>query len=501
MRFLLLILAFFIGLSSLFAVSVSDRIEMGVSPIRHELTVTPWVPTQKSITFFNNADVPYDIYLTAEDCTADSLVGTPRCQVSPNVVGDPRYLSTWISFVGSKNITVPPKSEVQVLVNINPPSNAIPGGHYGAIFFNRPTGTADANTVKMIQRIGTLFLVTVPWTITYNTVYGTISIWPGGGGWAGGVIRSPEDINGAGYPEVKKTPEYWITQIKTILDPTFNAPSVPPVKDFSIDMSIPVKNEWNIHILPVGRVEILDENGMPLKSIWKESIRSQEWAYVGEKIVDYLPINDEAGNVLPNSERVYNISWKGFAYETIDGWKAVIKFLSPQDYYKQVQSQDSPYLLPWEKYRVVPVSKKFNAKIYIEYSGEWNTPVPYEVERVLDVSYLSLEKSINYGAILIVFGIFIIFWLIIAARRRDDRISYLEEEVWYIEAEVDELEKGRVLAKKALAKKAEKIKTSPKEPTTEINPTKTVKKSTPKKDPDVVVPKKKPATRTRTKSE
>lgn len=99
MRLLLIILAFFIGSSSLFAVSVSDRIEMGVSPIRHEFIVSPGVPVQKVITFYNNADVPYTLYLTAEDCSADSLVGTPKCRKAPNVIGDPFYFSTWVSFI------------------------------------------------------------------------------------------------------------------------------------------------------------------------------------------------------------------------------------------------------------------------------------------------------------------------------------------------------------------------------------------------------------------
>jgi hypothetical protein len=49
-----------------------------------------------------------------------------------------------------------------------------------------------------------------------------------------------------------------------------------------------------------------------------------------------------------------------------------------------------------------------------------------------------------------------LIWLIFFLRNRDRRIDILEEEVGYLEAEVDELEKGRMLARKALAKKAEK---------------------------------------------
>ena len=62
------------------------------------------------------------------------------------------------------------------------PPNAIPGGHYGAIFFNNPTGNPSANTVTMLKRIGTLLLITVPGTITYDTVYGSIQVGNGSTG-------------------------------------------------------------------------------------------------------------------------------------------------------------------------------------------------------------------------------------------------------------------------------------------------------------------------------
>jgi hypothetical protein len=86
MKFIITGFLFLLSPIALFAAAVSDRIEMGVSPIKNEFTVTPGVTTQRVITFYNNADIPYNIYLTAEDCTADSLVGTPKCNKSPNVI-------------------------------------------------------------------------------------------------------------------------------------------------------------------------------------------------------------------------------------------------------------------------------------------------------------------------------------------------------------------------------------------------------------------------------
>lgn len=182
MRLYLSVLALFFFPASLFAVSVSDRIEMGVSPIRTEVTVKPGELTTKTITFFNNSNEDYNIFLTVEDCEADSLVGTPKCSLPPNPNLSTRYFSTWVTFDGPTTFVVPAKSEKQVTVNIKPPANPIPGGRYGAVFFNSPSGTTDSNTVKMIRRIGSLFLVTVPGQITYDTNYGQILIGPGGGG-------------------------------------------------------------------------------------------------------------------------------------------------------------------------------------------------------------------------------------------------------------------------------------------------------------------------------
>jgi hypothetical protein len=474
-----------------FAASVSDRIEMGVSPIRYEFTVDPGVPLMKTIIFYNNADIPYTLYLTAEDCRADSLVGTPKCQISPNVTWDPLYASTWINFGSNTGFTVPPKSERQITFTVTPPTNAIPGGHYGAIFFNNPTGGAGGNTVTMLKRIGTLLLITVPGEITYNTTYGGIEVGNGGGwgAWGRGVSWV---ANSNGYPTPVSTPAYWLNRMSDILDPTLSAPTLSPTKNFGVDFKIPVKNTGNIHILPVGRIEIIDENGLPLKSIGKESIRSPEWAFIWEKIVDYLPVNDEGGNVLPGSDRLFTISWKWFAYETIDGGKSVIKFLPPQEHYKQEQSNQSPYLLPWEKYRVVSVSKVLKAKVYIEYKGANNTPVPYETEEDIAVDYQVLEKSINYGAILILVWALLLIWVIKLLLWWGRRIDLLEEEVGYLEAEVDELEKGRILAQKVLAKKKEKNNTEtmidqavesakwPKKSTSKVTP---IKKSTSKKVP------------------
>ncbi len=65
-------------------------------------------------------------------------------------------------------------------------------------------------------------------------------------------------------------------------------------------------------VRPIGRIELYDEDNTILRKIGKESIKTPDGVYLGEKIVDYLPINDEGGSVLPDGDRkrIYTVDWK-----------------------------------------------------------------------------------------------------------------------------------------------------------------------------------------------
>lgn len=73
-----------------------------------------------------------------------------------------------------------------------------------------------------------------------------------------------------------------------------------------------IKNDGNVHVKPVGKIELVDESGELLKNVGKEAMVSPQGAFIGEKLVDYVPVNDGLGNVLPNSERRFESLWEGF---------------------------------------------------------------------------------------------------------------------------------------------------------------------------------------------
>lgn len=430
---------------SLFALGEWSRIDMGVSPIRHEFTVGTGKTITKTITFYNNSDTAYNIYLSAEDCVSDDKVGTPKCRPIIWSGTDSASLASWIKFEWASRFTVPAKSERKINFSVTPPKDALPGGHYGAIFLNNPEWTSDnGNTVKMVRRAWVLLLVNVPGKLIYDTEVWEIAIDVP-------LLSAPDQNDLPTNFRDPNTWEKWLKRITRELDPRVESPILVDTSDFSVIFTLPVTNNGNIHSLPVGRIELYDEDGSMLKKIGKETIRSPEWVFLGESIVDYLPINDEGGNVLPGSDRIFSVTWKGFAYETIEAGKSLIKFLSPGQYYTKQTEDNARYLLPWEKLKIFVASKKIHAKIYLEYRGENNLAVPFETEKDIYVKYNYIDKWLNWWAVLLILLVILIAWRLL--RKRDDHIHELEDEVEELEDEVDEFEKAKRMAKAAIAKK------------------------------------------------
>jgi hypothetical protein len=136
---------------------------------------------------------------------------------------NPESISSWISYDTADRFIVPPKSEKKLNLIITAPSDAIPGGHYGAIFFNNPdTGEVDGNTVKMVKRTGILLLATVPGQIIYNTEFGDIGI----------------DLSAA----PSSAPSDWFSKLKRELDPRLTPPVLVNT-DFAMNFSVPVSNK------------------------------------------------------------------------------------------------------------------------------------------------------------------------------------------------------------------------------------------------------------------
>ena len=70
-------------------------------------------------------------------------------------------------------------------------------------------------------------------------------------------------------------------------------------------------------------------------------VKNDNGAIIGEKIVDYLPINEENGAILPGTNRIFTMSWHGFAHEYITESGSVgIIFESPGEYYSRLATEN-----------------------------------------------------------------------------------------------------------------------------------------------------------------
>lgn len=188
------------------------------------------------------------------------------------------------------------------------------------------------------------------------------------------------------------------------MENTFAA--VTSFKDFPIVFETKFKNEGNTHLKPTGRIELIDANGETLKNIGKESIVSPAGAFVGEKMVDYIPVNDGLGNVLPKSERRFESTWEGFGYSELqpDGTRTV-KFKNLTDYYADRAAEKRAYLQFYESIHTRTVNKTITANLTLAYEGKDREKKEFRDSKKIEIRYDEQYVGLNYLVILIILGL------------------------------------------------------------------------------------------------
>lgn len=166
--------------------------------------------------------------------------------------------------------------------------------------------------------------------------------------------------------------------------------------DFSVDFSFPIENKGNTHIKPIGKIVLKDENNQILKAIWKEVIVNDRWAIIWEKIVDYIPINDQQGNVLPKTNRIFESEWKGFPYKTYDDeGNQIVNYWSPSEYYTQKNKQEAGFLMFWERVTEKRTHKDITAEIELVYLDEKGNEIEFTTAKDFSVQYIEQEVTLN----------------------------------------------------------------------------------------------------------
>lgn len=391
------------------------NIDMTVSPVRYEITLDKWNTTSKTIKLFNNTDNTQEVFINTRNATWMDENWQPRFVEE---IENPDYhLANWIT-LNTPNFTIWPRSNLDIPFNITVPDKASPGWHYWAVFFNVKENSGWQ--IHIQKRIWVLILLKVPWVVDAEWEIDDIKIvvnwW---GGWWAWTQNNKKDL----LWKLFKKYVLWEKddiELTSALDedPNTNSGNT----DFSVDLTIDFSNKWNTHLKPKWTIEIIDEDWKSLKKIGKETIKNEAWAIVWEKVVDFIPINDEDWNVLPNENRKFKQSWDWFAYETIDeNWKKIIEYQDPWEYYSIKNKNDKWYLMPWEKVYTKTTKKKLTAKIKLQYTDPAWKEVEFNSARDFYVTYDEDYVWLNRYIVIpgwIFFLLIFIFWIIGLRKKR-----------------------------------------------------------------------------------
>jgi hypothetical protein len=197
----------------------------------------------------------YNIALTVTNVTASDLVYTSSLNDfnaadetgSPHIILDSKLpatasIVTWVATVPKFTLTAHKSMVVNAQITI--PDNAEPGGHYGVLRFSGAAPEVESTGVGLSASAGVLILIRVDGTITEKANLASFYTSPTQNGKQGSFFE-----NG---------PIWFVTRIQ---------------------------NEGNIHVKPVGNIEVRDMFG---------------------GLVANLPVNKDKSNILPNSIRRFD---------------------------------------------------------------------------------------------------------------------------------------------------------------------------------------------------
>lgn len=291
-----------------------------IIPPKFEFTAEPGETFSDIIKLTNSENDPVTLSATVQDFVASGETGQPSFIENAE---DSVSLRSWITINDGNPITVQPEEKIEIPFTITVPASAEPGGHYGAIFLSPP---ATEGQIGVQQRIGTLILIRVN----------------------GEINESGELTDFDTYTDTSQdtTP----TSVKELDTSSFFEYS-------PVSFLLRFENSGNVHIKPSGRIEIYNFGQLVEKSSVR-TILNSNGVPVEQEIVDYIPVNDNRGNVLAHSSRRFDNTFQGTA-----SW-----------YYHQDGTKEIQYSQPLFGY--------YTAKLYLTY-GSSNEEVVREITFII----------------------------------------------------------------------------------------------------------------------
>lgn len=425
---LFIIISYFFYLNN----ATNAAINFTVSPPLYEIDAFTWTTVSKTAQLRNNSDIPVIIKTWKTDFQSNWSTGVPQFVRYSELVHPDQQLSTWIN-IDTASFTINPNEEKTINFTLTIPGDASPGWHYWAVCFkNDKSETSNWNSVNINVDYCILMLVKVDWEIvTEADVKDTvIHIWAWWWNWWNG--NGNNEIIKDYCPIIDLTASNFDGKcIDNFFDNDELDEDIEKINvwtnswttedDFNISFNTPIINEWNTHLSPTWNITLIDEKWNIIKSIWKESIKNEQWAKIWEKIVDYLPINDEWWNILPWQTRDFIAEWKWFPYESYDeNWKKIIKYWTPEEFYTKKNWAEWWYIFPWQRINERINQETIKANVNIKYKNKDGEDVEFNSADEFEVNYREKYVWINpYAVICFIIFILVIYilWLIFRKKK------------------------------------------------------------------------------------
>jgi len=423
LNYIFIILFLLINIPNSFA-----EIDFTVSPIKYEIDTKTWSSITKTAIIFNNSNNSYSITTWKSDFEANDQTWNPKFIRKSELVHPDQELANRIT-ISTWSFDIEANSKKEITFTIDVPDNATPGWHYWAIFFKRHTSASWAEVWINVD-YWVLILVNIEWEIIEKWELEDTIVKTGWSGWHYRSLKADNcpfwDLTKSKY-DWKCIDELWIYwPISENVDKIDKLPSSDlKNNDFAINFDTLFINDWNTHLKPKWKIVLTDENWNEIKWIWKEIVKNDNWAIVGEKIVDYLPINDNDWNVLPYTKRKFEVEWKWFPYEWYDeNWKKIIKYWTPEEYYTRKNIEERGFLMPWERVNERVNHEKINADIQLSYiNKEWEE-IEFNSAKEFYVDYKEQYIWLNpYFFILLWILVLIIYILWLIFRKKKTKCS------------------------------------------------------------------------------
>ena len=419
-------------------------INFTVTPIRYEFQIEPGESITATASIRNNGSSTVTLWTTASDFESRDYSWTPKIVRRSELVFPDQQLSSWIT-LSDVSITLDAGEKKTIEFTIDVPADATPWWRYGAVLFKHDgSQTSSGWNIWIDVDYGIIILLEVAWDIVIdieiedpiiqnNFWYGVGAYGPDSPIWNIVTPEDPEDSGWFVWSDEDGSPLFQLPDDCPFWDLSGDRfdgrcyPWEPPLfqddepilfwDDFKVQFSFPISNKGNIHVRPTGKITLRDEDWDIIQGIWKEVVANEYGATIGERVVDYIPINDEQGNVLPGSRRIFDVYWRGFPYQSYDDlWNIIMKYWNPSDFYTRFKKRESGYLMPWEIVTQDRTRKNITAEIELRYKDTDGNDVTFHSVKEFPIQYVREKIILNpYIIIWFAFLIPIILMLIWAA--------------------------------------------------------------------------------------